>query len=117
MLALFAYARRLAPAAGLALTAVLLAWWARPAAAQGSIVFLATPAPAYEFGKTITFTVTVASDSPLSRLELHLAAPDGTQQQWTDIPFEPDAPTTASVQVDLAQQPLVPFAALTYWSM
>ncbi|MCC7358216.1 MAG: hypothetical protein IT317_01990 [Anaerolineales bacterium] len=107
--------RRLLGIAGVALAASWAVWRAAPAAAQDGPTFVFTPAPEYEFGQAITFTVEIEGATPIRQVDLHLAAPDGAQQVWMDVPFEPGEPTTARLTLDLGQQSLAPFSTQTFW--
>lgn len=76
--------------------------------------FLATPLPAYVFGQTITFTVALASDSPITTLTLFTRATEAPPAQWAAA-FTPATTLTTTLALNLALNAFTPFGQVEFW--
>lgn len=101
--------------AGALLLAAVVAAPAAPLRAQTGIIIVSAPPPTYEFGQTITFALEAESTATIASVVLFIRAPDGSEQQWSDIAFDRGPNVTVTASFDLTQYLLVPFAELTYW--
>jgi hypothetical protein len=85
------------------------------ARAQGeNLRFLTTPQPAYVFGERMTFTVSVASPSPITEITLFTRATVAPPAQW-QAQFTPGDTVTASVTLTLELSTFQPFGPVDFW--
>ncbi len=85
------------------------------AAAQGGIHVVEAPAPAYEFGRAITFQLTAQSPASINTATLFVNTGGLTPAIWHSAPFQPASRIEAVVSFDLALNPLLPFSEVSYW--
>ncbi len=97
------------------LMALILATQTRAAGrAQSGIRILDAPAPSYEFGDRITFHISAASSAAITAVSLLVDTGAAAPAVWHSDPFLPANQLTATVTVDLAVNPLPPFASVSY---
>jgi hypothetical protein len=89
----------------------------RPAVAlaQTGIQVIAAPAPEYEFGQTITFTLSAQSTTRITSAALLLDTGGTAPTAWRDVRFQPGARIDAVATFNLATNPLPPFSPIRFW--
>ncbi|MBI3359834.1 MAG: hypothetical protein HY023_01855 [Chloroflexi bacterium] len=81
---------------------------------QGRIIVTDNTA-SYEFGKRITFTLTVNSAVEVQAITLFVLTSDDSRTQVTEADFTPGTSVTATVERGLRDHPVPPFSAVKYW--
>jgi hypothetical protein len=84
-------------------------------AAQSGIVLIEQPPPAYIFGETLTFQVTVAGPSPITTATVFYRPSDDAQTVSAAVEFTPADSVTVTSTIDLTKHLLHPFASIEYW--
>lgn len=97
------------------LSAMLVTATAAPTLAQESLPITVADAYSYTFGQQITFDVDVSSPTPVTALYLYLQTEGVAYGVPHPVPITPGTDVHTSLQRDLHQHPLPPFAHVQWW--
>ena len=85
------------------------------AMAQTGIQVIAQPAPEYDFGQVITFTLSAQSTARITSATLMLDTGGTAPSAWHDVRFQPGLRIDAIAAFNLATNPLPPFSPVRFW--